>query len=372
MDAWYQIPMKVALLHDWLTGFRGGERVLEALCEIFPQAEIYTLINKPGATSATIEKHRIHTSFLNRIPGVHSQYRKFLPLFPQAAESLKIAPDTDLVLSSCHCVIKGVPKPPKSVHISYIHSPMRYLYDQYDVYFGKGAPFLQRQLMPLFRGKLTRWDLQSNGNVDRMIANSSFVRDRIRKYYQTEAEVIHPFVDLQDFRGGQAKAPTKEDFYLMVTAFAPNKRTDLAIQAFNKNGRKLKIIGSGQQEKWLREMAGSNIEFVGNASRQEVMNHLSAARGFVFPGVEDFGITPLEALASGTPVIAFRAGGVLETLDDQTAVFFSEASPESLNEALTEFERRSFRSTDLYAQAEKFSKEHFQSQISRFVETALS
>ena len=365
--------MKVALLHDWLVGFRGGERVLEALCELFPEAEIYTLIHKPGSTSPTIEKHRIRTSFLNAIPGIYSQYRKFLPVFPQAAESLKIAPDTDLIISSCHCVIKGVPKPKlkKTPHISYIHSPMRYLYDQYDVYFGPEAPFLQRSLMPFFRDRLTRWDIESNRNVDFMIANSAFVAERIRKYYNQDSAVIHPFVDIKDFRTGQSANPQKDDFYLMVTAFAPNKRTDLAIQAFNASGRKLKIIGSGQQEEWLREMAKPNIEFLGNVPREGVVHNFARARALIFPGVEDFGITPLESLAAGTPVIAFRAGGVLETLTSKTAEFFDQPTVEHLNRAIEEFEKKNFRVTDLYERAEAFSKEKFQNSITSFLQRVL-
>lgn len=363
--------MKIALLHDWLVGFRGGERVLEALCELFPDAEIYTLIHKPGSTSPTIEKHKIHTSFLNAIPGIHSQYRKFLPLFPQAAESLRIAPDTQLIISSCHCVIKGVPKPAKAPHISYIHSPMRYLYDQYDVYFGPEAPFIQRTLMPLFRDRLTRWDIDSNKNVDFMIANSEFVRERIQKYYHQDAAVIHPFVDIKDFRARQTQNPVKDDFYLMVTAFAPNKRTDLAIQAFNASGRKLKIIGSGQQESWLCEMAKPNVEFLGNVPREGVVDYFARARALIFPGVEDFGITPLESLAAATPVIAFRSGGVLETLTSSTAVFFNEPTVESLNNAVEEFERRNFKASDLYERAERFSKEKFQNSITSFLQKVL-
>lgn len=366
--------MRTVLLHDWLTGFRGGERVLEALCELFPDAPIYTLIHQPGSTSTTIERRPIHTSFLNHIPGIYSQYRKFLPIFPRAAESLTIPDDVDLVVSSSHCVIKGVRKPPKAMHVSYLHSPMRYLYDQYDTYFGPDSPWLQRTLMPIFRPHLTEWDLLSNANVDHMIANSSFVRERIQKYYKRDSTVIHPFVDLPDFRALQRRPPAKEDFFLMVTAFAPNKRTDLAIEAFRGTGRKLKIIGSGQQEAQLRELAGSHseIEFLGNLNRAEVVDHYARARALIFPGVEDFGITPLESLAAGTPVIAFRAGGVLETLNDSTAVFFDEPTAESLRQALTTFEKTEFPAARLHARAEEFSRETFKEQFMTFVQGRIS
>ena len=218
--------MKVVLLHDWLTGFRGGERVLEAFCEMFPEAPLYTLIYQKGSTCAIIENRKITSSFLNHIPGIHQHYRKFLPLFPKAAESLKIIENADLVLSSSHCVIKGVQKPLGAKHVSYIHSPMRYLYDQYDVYFGKDAPFYQQMGAKVFKDYLVNWDKASNSNVDLMIANSNFVQQRITKYYGTSSVVVHPFVDLKDFRQTQQNLPAKEDYYVMFTAFAPNKRVD--------------------------------------------------------------------------------------------------------------------------------------------------
>lgn len=361
--------MKVVLLHDWLTGFRGGERVLEAFCELYPDAPLYTLIHLPGTTSKTIEKRKIVASFLNKFPGIENNYRKFLPLFPKAAEGLAITEDADLVLSSSHCVIKGVKKPRSSIHISYVHSPMRYIYDQFENYFGKDAPFYQRMGAKAFRPYLTSWDLKSNENVDYLVANADFVSQRITKYYQRHSDVIHPFVDLKDFEN---LTNEKEDYYLMVTAFAPNKRVDLAIKAFNKNKRKLVIIGSGQQEKELKMMANSNIEFKGNVSRKQVVDYFSKARALIFPGVEDFGITPLEALAAGTPVIAYKIGGVLETLNDKVAQFFDRADENSLTEAIEEFEARSFDRNLLIKRASQFSKENFKTNMSEYIESKLS
>lgn len=355
--------MKVVLLHDWLTGFRGGERVLEAFCELFPDAPIYTLIHDPGSTSEIIESRVIHTSFLNNIPGISKHYRKFLPFFPKAAESLVIKEDADIILSSSHCVIKGVKKPEGSKHISYIHSPMRYLYDQFDVYFGADAPIYQRIGIKFFKDYLVNWDLKSNKNVDVPIGNSHFVSQRIKKYYGLESDVIHPFVDLDDFRPFQKENIEKEDYYIMVTAFAPNKRVDLAIETFNKLGKKLVIIGGGQQEEMLKEMAGPTIEFLGNVSRAEVINRFFKAKGMIFPGVEDFGITPLESLASGTPIIAYKIGGVLETLNDEVCQFFKEQSVSELTKAIDLFEKRNFQVSDLYQRAEDFSKEMFKEKI---------
>lgn len=356
--------MKVALLHDWLVGYRGGERILDALCEMFPEAEIYTLLHDTGSTSERIESKKIHTSFLNSISGIHTQYRKFLPLFPKAAESLKIPDDVDLVVSSSHCVIKGVRKPARAKHISYIHSPMRYLYDQFDTYFGSHAPLYQQWGAKAFRGYLTRWDLASNKNVDLMIANSHFVQERITRLYNRDSKVVFPFVELDDF---QSPGPAKKDYYLMVTAFAPNKRVDLAVQAFKNLNRPLKIIGSGQVEAELKAMKSDQTEFLGNLDRREVIRHMQEARGFVFPGVEDFGITPLESLAAGTPVIAFRAGGVLDTLNEQVAQFFEQATSESLGQAILDFEKRSFADKALRERAKEFSKSRFLKDIQTLV-----
>lgn len=355
--------MKVALLHDWLVGYRGGERVLEALCEMFPEAPIYTLIHTPGTTSPTIESRTIHTSFLNHFPGIANYYRKLLPLFPLATYSLSIPSDTDLVISSSHCVIKGVRIPRRSFHLSYIHSPMRYIYDQFDTYFGPETPLLQRMIANLIRKPLQLWDIYSNKRVDRMVANSSFVQERIKQYYQRESDVIHPFVELEDFKTIQQNPPQKEDYFLVLSAFAPNKRIDLAVDAFNQLNMPLKIIGSGQMEGELKERAHSNIEFLGNLSREEVLHYLSRAKALVFPGVEDFGIVPLEALAAGTPIIAYKAGGVLETLTNQVAVFFDSPTADCLVLALKNFVNFHYQREDLYARAESFSKEQFKEKI---------
>lgn len=365
-------PMRVVLLHDWLTGFRGGERVLQVFCEMFPDAPLYTLIHKKGSVPASIENRKIVTSYLNHIPGIHKHYRKFLPLFPHAASTLHITEQADLILSSSHCVIKGVTKPLGAKHISYVHSPMRYLYDQFDNYFGPEAPWYQRVGIKFFKNYLVNWDKVSNRNVDVMLGNSTFVQQRIQRFYGLDSDVVYPFVDLDDFLEVQKNPPHKEDYYLMVTAFAPNKRVDLAIKTFNGTQEKLKIIGGGQQEAELRAMASDNIEFLGNVSREEVVQNFAKAKALIFPGVEDFGITPLESLAAGTPVIAYRAGGVLETLTDKTAVFFDEASEESLLQSILACEEKSFLKEDLFNRAQKFSKAVFKQQIADVILNTVS
>jgi glycosyltransferase involved in cell wall biosynthesis len=363
--------VKVVLLHDWLTGYRGGERVLEAFCEMFPDAPLYTLIHIPGSTTPLIENRKIVTSWINNFPDIKDGYRKYLPLFPLAANTLKITEDADLIISSSHCVIKGVEKPFGSKHLSYIHSPMRYIYDQFDNYFGKEAPWWQSLGAKAFRPYLQTWDKISNDNVDLIVANSSFVQNRIHKIYERNSEVIYPFVDLKDFASIQKNPLPKEDFYLMVTAFAPNKKVGLAIEAFNRLGYNLKIVGSGQQAVYLKGQARNNVRFLGNLSREKVIDLMARAKGFIFPGVEDFGITPLESLAAGTPLIAFKEGGVLETLNDDVCEFFTESSVVALVEAIKRFELRSFDTSKMQKRAAQFSREIFMSKMKNQIERLL-
>lgn len=363
--------MKTVLMHDWLTGFRGGERVLEVLCEMFPQSPLYTLLHKKGSIPASIEERKIVTSYLQNIPGIHQHYRKFLPLFPSAIQAMDIDEDCELMLSTSHCVIKGLRKPnPRTKHICYIHSPMRYLYDQYEHYFGENAPTYQRIGARVFRDYLTKWDIASNKNVDTFVANSHFVGERVVKYYKRRSLVVHPFVDLDDIG---SKVYKKEDYYVVLSAFAPNKKVDLAIKAFNKLGKRLIVMGSGQQEKQLRQLAGPTIEFKGFISRNELIETLGKGRALIFPGIEDFGIVPLEALALGTPVVAFKKGGILETQTEQTAEFFDEQSSKSLGEAVKRFESResSFSYEICHARAREFNKEKYQREMRKVIEEVM-
>jgi glycosyltransferase involved in cell wall biosynthesis len=353
---------KVVLLHDWLVGFRGGERVLESFCELYPDAPIYTLIHKKGSTSPTIESREIITSWLNKIPGIHENYRFFLPLMPLAAMSLKIKHQADIVLSSSHCVIKGVKKPEGSVHVSYVHSPMRYIYDQFDSYFGKSR-FPIRLAAHLVRPYLQTWDYITNANVDLFVANSTFIQSRIKLFYNRDSIVVHPFVDLKDFSALTDKP--KENHFLLVSAFAPNKRVDLAIRAFRKSGKELRIIGGGskQEIEAVKLLASENIKFLGQINRLKVVEEFAKAKALIFPGVEDFGIVPLESLAAGTPVVAFMLGGVLDTLDEKTAVYFTEPNETSLINAVNEIENKKFQRENLIQKAHKFSKEKFEYEI---------
>jgi len=268
---------KVAIVHDWLTGMRGGEKCLECFCELFPRADLYTLIHTKGSCSETIENMHIITSLVDKIPGKDRYYRHMLPLFPFAIERF-ILKDYDLVLSSSHCAAKGIIPGPDTLHVSYVHSPMRYVWDMYDDYFGKSkVGRAQALIIPFFAMLLRTWDVASAARVDNFIANSYHVAKRIRKYYRRDATVIHPPVDVDKFRVSEKLG----DYYLVVSAFAPYKRLDLAILAFNELGYRLKVVGTGQDEKRLKGLAGSNIEFLGWQTSDSLVDLYSGCKAFI-------------------------------------------------------------------------------------------
>jgi len=301
---------RVALVHDWLTVMRGGERCLETLCDLFPDADLFTLLHVRGSVSEMIERRRIHTSAIQSLPFAKRRYRHYLPFFPWAIERFKLD-GFDLILSGSHCVAKGVKVPPGALHIAYIYTPMRYIWDLQDAYVGPGrmGP-LSRALLRAVAGRLRRWDLEANDRVDHFAAISRHVAGRIWRHYGREAEVIYPPVQTARFR----IAVRTDDYYLLAGAFAPYKRLDLAVAALSRLGRRVVVVGDGQEGRRLRRMAGPTIEFLGWRPDDEVEALLARCRALVFPGEEDFGILPVEAMACGRPVIAYGKGGITETV----------------------------------------------------------
>jgi glycosyltransferase involved in cell wall biosynthesis len=365
--------MRVALIHDWLTGMRGGEKVLEVFCELFPDADLYTLIHAKGACSETIERMRIHTSFLQMVPFAASRYRYLLPVFPHAIESFALR-DYDLVLSSSHCVAKGVIPPAGALHVAYVHTPMRYVWDQFEDYFGPGrATPLVRVAAKAVAPWLRAWDVATSDRADFFVANSRNVARRVEKRYRREAQVIHPPVDCQRFTAPRDSTPS--DFYLMVTAFAPYKRVDLAVEAFGRLGRPLRIVGGGQDERKLKSQLPANVKFLGPRSGSELVEMYARCRALVFPGEEDFGIVPLEAQACGRPVIAFGKGGATETVRPlggsgaPTGVFFGEQTAESLVEAVLRYEAHiaEFSSEVARQNAMQFDRPLFKDRVRSFL-----
>jgi glycosyltransferase involved in cell wall biosynthesis len=378
---------KIAIIHDWLTGMRGGEKVLEIFCELFPAADIFTLIHVPGSVSKIIEDRKIQTSFLQKIPLAVKRYRSFLPFFPLAIEGFDLS-RYDLVLSSSHCVAKGALTSSAAIHICYCHTPMRYVWEHYNTYFGNGKKGLvSRLLMPPIAHYLRMWDVASSNRVDHFVANSYNVANRIEKYYKRSAEVIHPPVDC--FLYTPANTHSEGDYYLIVSAFAPYKRIDIAVKAFESMGLPLIIIGGGQEEELIRNMAKKHVKCIGWQSSEVLLEYYRECKALIFPGEEDFGIVPLEAQACGKPVIAFAKGGVLETVrgiypysestpemkqkqpETPTGVFFAEQTTESLMEAVKFFERNKniFDPLSIRKHAEGFDKLIFKEKFKQYIES---
>lgn len=356
--------MRVAIIHYWLVKMRGGEKVLEALCEMYPDADIFTHVYQPDAISETIRSHQVITTFIQKLPFSWRFYQSYLPLMPFALRSLDLS-GYDLIISSESGPAKGIRKPSGVYHVCYCHTPMRYLWDMYDSY-RENAGFVTRAFMSLLTPWLRSWDRSTAIGVDQFIANSCFVQQRIQKIYDRDSIVIYPPVMINDFSVAEAV----DDYYLYAGELTQYKQPRLAIEAFNQSGRKLLVVGEGGMAAELKSLAKDNITFLGRQPFDRLKYYFSHCKALVFPGVEDFGIIPVEVMASGRPVVAFRAGGALETVvEGKTGVFFDEQKPDSLNLAIDclEDEMNKFSSSLIREYMVKFSKDSFCTSLERLI-----
>ncbi len=359
--------LNTALAHDWLTGMRGGEKCLELIAGGFPRAELYCLLHKRGAVSQIIENRRIHTSALQAIPGIAKTYRYFLPAFPLALRTLG-RPDADLLISTSHCVVKSLPVRKDARHLCYCFTPMRYAWTFHDEYFG-GASLKGALVKPLL-ASLRRWDRSTARRVDRFVAISHHVRRRIEQFYGREADVVYPPADTS-FYSPDSGTP-REDFDLIVSALVPYKRIDLAVEAYNRSGRRLVIIGTGTEFEKLKAAAGSTISFLGWQSDEAIRDHYRRCRFLIFPGEEDYGIVPVEAMACGTPVIAYGRGGAKETITaGVSGIFFERQTADALSDALREAENCAWSSGTIRTHAEKFGPQPFINGLDNAIQACL-
>jgi glycosyltransferase involved in cell wall biosynthesis len=347
---------------------RGGEKVLLSLARLFPAAPIYTLLHVRGSVDPELEARPIRTSFLQRLPGARSRYRHYLPLFPAAVARLDLA-GFDLVVSSSHSVAKGVRPPPAALHLCYCHTPMRYVWDRYDDYFGPGrvGPFARRLIPPVAAG-LRAWDAATASRVHRFAANSRYVASRIERYYGREAEVIPPPVDADFFTPGEDRPGTYD---LVVSALAPYKRIELALEAYRGSGWPLRVVGTGPEEARLRALAPSEARFLGRVDDVTLRELYRGCRAVVMPGVEDVGIVPLEAMACGRPAVVYGEGGGPESVEPgRTGLVFSAPEPESLRQALATLDSACFDRLALRARAEEYRRGVFEARFRDFVDRA--
>lgn len=356
---------RVALVHDWLTGMRGGEKVLEVLCERFPEAHLFTLVHVPGSVSPVIERRPIVTSFVQRLPFVARRYREYLPLFPMAVELFDFE-GFDLVLSTSHCCVKSVIRPASARHLCYCLTPMRYAWDQFDAYFGPDriGRFGSAAMRPVM-ARMARWDRDTAGRPDRYVAISHYVAGRIARYYNREATVVYPPVDTTFFHP-DGTAP--ERFALVVSALVPYKRVDLAIDACGRAGIPLTVVGDGPERAALERQGAGTVRFLGRLPDEDVRALYRRAAVVLLPGEEDFGIVPLEAQGCGRPVVARGRGGAVETVKPgDTGFLVDDPSPEAFAEAIANAVTHPFDSTLIRRHAERFSRERFGDEMEALV-----
>jgi glycosyltransferase involved in cell wall biosynthesis len=374
-DVWEPLPKaparfsqpRVAIVHYWLVSMRGGERVLERLLNLYPQADVFTHVYDPAAVSARIRRAKVSTSFIDRLPFSKKLYQYYLPLMPMALEELDLS-GYDLVISSEAGPSKGVITAPASLHVCYCHSPMRYLWDHYHRY-KQEANWLARMAMPGMYHRLRAWDVSSSARVDRIAANSHFIRQRINKVWRREAQVIHPPVETSLF----TPSIDIDDYYLWVGQMVPYKRPDLAVDAFNANGLPLLMVGTGGMSKALKAKAGPNIRIVDRLDFASLQRAYARTRALVMTAEEDFGLTPIEAMASGRPVVGYARGGLLDTVEHgRTGIYFDSQETEALVAAVAQMEGflREFDPRHSLERASQFSPASFDEKFLQFAQMA--
>jgi glycosyltransferase involved in cell wall biosynthesis len=363
--------LRVALVHDWLTGMRGGEKVLEVLCELYPDADIFTLIHNRGSVSPRIERHRIVTSALQYVPTARSTYRHFLPLFPTLIEQFNLDA-YDLVISNSHCVAKSVLRTGRARHLCYCQSPMRYAWDQFDAYFGpqRVGTVASRWFYSPMLSRLARWDAATASRVDRFLANSHHVAARIRRYYNRLATIVYPPVDTVFYH---PDATSPDSHFLIVSALVPYKRIDVAIEACGRAGARLRVVGDGPDRERLERRAGPHVEFAGRLPDDSVRAEYRRATAVLLPGEEDFGIVPLEAQACGRPVVALARGGALETvIDGKTGILVGEDTVDAWTDALVRITGMRLDTGAIRRHAEAFSLERHLERLTGVITETMS
>lgn len=361
--------MRIAVAHDWLTGMRGGEKTLEALCELFPHATLFTMLHVKGSVSPALEAMKPRTSFVQAMPGLARFYRYALPVFPWAVEQFDLR-EFDLVVSTSHCATKSVMTPAHVPHVCYCFTPMRYAWDQFDAYFGQARLGIRSRLARVALSRLAAWDLATADRPNRYVAISQYVANRIRRYYNRGSVVVYPPVDTTFYHPAATKP---SDFFLVVSALVPYKRIDVAIEACRRLGAPLKIIGQGPERARLQRMAGANVEFLGPLPDADVREWYRQAAAVLLPGEEDFGIVPVEAQACGRPVVALGKGGALETvIDGVTGVLVKEATADAFAEGLQAVRALAIDPVRVRAHAESFARERFQREMADLLVAARS
>ncbi len=359
--------MKVAIVHYWLVTMRGGEKVLEELCKLFPQADIYTNVYAPEKISNTIKSHKVYTTKINKWPMAKKMYQKYMPFMPNALMELDLT-GYDLVISSESGPAKGVCPAPGAFHVCYCHTPMRYLWDMYHEYFRKSNPLVKFFMKKMIPG-LRQWDVMSSNLVDHFIANSSFVAARINRYYNRKTDVVFPPCNIDKYSDCKRNPG---DFYLFFGQLVGYKRADLAIEACIKSGRKIVVIGEGKSKAAKKYSRTGLVTFTGRVSDEKVKEYFSTAKALLFPGIEDFGIIPVEANSAGCPVLAYRKGGACDSiLENKTGLFFEEQTVDSLISCMDEFEKREndFSDRSIYEKhIQQFSNLEFERKIMNIIE----